>query len=182
MTNKKQVLIIIDIQNDYFDNGKMPLVGSIDAADKAASILEYFRKHQLPVIFIQHINPKGAPFFELDTEGVEIHKSLKPLVEEKIVIKNYPNSFIETNLQETLLQYNISDLVICGMMTSMCVDATTRAAKDLGYNCTVIADACAAPNLGFDGRIVDGSDVSAAFIAALGMYYATVKKADAFIA
>ena len=67
------------------------------------------------------------------------------------------------------------------MMTNMCVDATVRAAKDFGYNCTLIADACAAPDLGFDDKVVGGLDVNTAIVGALSYYYARAIKSEDFI-
>lgn len=179
MTAQQKALIIIDIQNDYFTGGNMPLVGSDEAVINAKSVLEQFRKEGLPVIHIQHISDRpGATFFVPGTQGVEIHSEVAPLSSEKVITKHFPNSFRETELQAYLKEQGISDLVICGMMTSMCVDATTRAATDFGYNCTVIGDACAAPNLEINGKVVDGENVHNAFLAALNYFYATVVNAQ----
>jgi nicotinamidase-related amidase len=65
-----------------------------------------------------------------------------------------------------------------GMMSSMCVDATARAASDLGFDVTVVHDACAAPDLEFGGVEVAGASVHAAFMAALADGYAKVVSAD----
>jgi nicotinamidase-related amidase len=138
----KEGLIIIDIQNDYFHNGTMTLVNSDIACENAKLLLDRFRSRNLPVIFIQHIaNGPSATFFLPGTKGVEIHKTVYPLENEKVIIKHFPNSFRETDLLEYLKGTEITDLVICGMMTHMCVGATTRATKDFEFNITVIGDA-----------------------------------------
>lgn len=181
MNAQQKALIIIDIQNDYFAEGKMPLVGSDEAVVNAKLVLEEFRKAGLPVIHIQHISDRpGAGFFLPNTKGAEIHADVTPLESEKVIVKHFPNSFRETELSAYLEDLGVSDLVICGMMTSMCVDATTRAAKDYGYNCTVIGDACAAPNLEIKGKAVSGENVHNAFLAALNYFYATVVNARDF--
>lgn len=181
MNAQQKALIIIDIQNDYFVGGKMPLVGSDEAVLKAKAIVEQFRKEGLPVIHIQHIAAGSeAGFFLPDTKGAEIHADVTPIKGEKLIVKHYPNSFRETELLGYLKEQGISELVICGMMTSMCVDATVRAAKDYGYNCTVIGDACAAPNLEMNGNVVSGENVHNAFLAALNYFYATVVNAKEF--
>src|SRR5438132_1066245 len=69
-------------------------------------------------------------------------------------------------------------LVVAGMMSSMCVDATVRAAVDLGFSATVIHDACAAPDLEFGGDTIPGRTVHGAFMAALSGNYATLVAAD----
>lgn len=181
-SQNNKALIIIDIQNDYFEGGAAPLVGTYEASLNAKILLDDFRKKNLPIIHIQHIaNREGATFFVPNTFGAEIHENVKPTEGETLIIKHFPNSFRETDLQAALKEKNITDLVICGMMTSMCVDATTRAAKDFGYNCTVISDACAAPNLQLKDKTVKAEDVHNAFLAALSYYYATVITTQEYI-
>lgn len=177
-----KAFILIDIQNDYFEGGAYPLVGAYQASLKAKQVLEHCRKEGIPVIHIQHLaNREGAGFFIPDTKGAEIHSNVAPINEEKIITKHFPNSFRETELQQFLQKHSITELVICGMMTSMCVDATTRAAKDLGYECTLVGDACAAPNLTLNEKTVKGEDVHTAFLAALNYFYATVLTTDQFV-
>jgi nicotinamidase-related amidase len=175
-------LILIDIQNDYFEKGTMPLVGSDKACENARLILNKFRTDKLPVIHIQHLATRpDATFFLPNTIGAEIHQSLKPLDNEKIIVKHYPNSFRETKLLDYLKSIDISDLVLCGMMTHMCVDATTRAAKDFGFNCTLIGDACATRSLEINEQAIKVEDVHNSFLAALNYFYATVKTTKLFL-
>lgn len=123
----RKALILIDIQNDYFEQGTMTLSGSEEASQQAKSVLEKFRMEGLEVIHIQHIATKPeATFFLPNTKGVEIHDNVKPLEREKVIVKHYPNSFRETDLLGYLKSKNISDLVVCGMMTHMCVEATVE--------------------------------------------------------
>jgi nicotinamidase-related amidase/tellurite resistance-related uncharacterized protein len=168
-------LIIIDIQNDYFEGGKAELVNPDEASINAKLLIEKFRNQNLLIVHIQHIaNRPNATFFIPETKGVEIHNSVKPIDSEIIIVKHFPNSFWETNLFEYLKSKNITDLVICGMQTHMCIDATTRAAKDLGFNCVVIGDACATKDLEINGSKVKAEEVQNAFLAALNYFYATV--------
>jgi len=174
----KQALLLIDIQNDYFDGGAMTLVNAYQASENAKLLLEAFRSKKLPVIHIQHIATKaGATFFLPETFGVEIHKNVRPVADEKVIVKHFPNSFRETELLDVLRENEITDLIVAGMMTHMCIDATTRAAKDLGYTCTLIGDACATRNLEINGETVKAADVHNAFLAALNITYATITTA-----
>lgn len=61
------------------------------------------------------------------TKGVEIHENVKPIEGEKVFQKSYPNSFRETSLLDYLKEKEVIEVTIIGMMTHMCVDATTRA-------------------------------------------------------
>lgn len=175
-------LIMIDIQQDYFPGGRMELVGSTEAAAAAARLLDTFRKAGWPVFHIQHISVRpNAAFFLSESPGVAIHPTVVPSAGESVITKYYPNSFRETNLLDHLKSANITQLLLCGMMTSMCVDATVRAAFDLGFECTVASDACATRDLSFDGETIPASHVHGAFLAALGSVYATVRTTDAII-
>ncbi len=182
----KTALLIIDIQNDYFPGGKNELVGSLDASQQARKLLECFRQNKSlredKVIFIQHISTRpGAAFFLPGTSGAEIYTGLQPLEGETVIQKHYPNSFRETPLLERLRQEAVSRLIICGMMTHMCVDATTRAAFDHGFDCTIAGDACATKDLQFQGQKVPAEYVHFAFLAALNGTYGNVLKADEII-
>ena len=178
----KKALLIIDIQNDYFEGGANPLVESLEASINAKALLKDFREKSLPVIHIQHFSTRaGSTFFIPNTKGVEIHENVMPISEEKVIAKNYPNSFRETDLLDYLKSNNITDLVICGMMTQMCVDATTRAAKDFGFNCVVIGDACATKDLEIQGKNVAASEVQKSFLAALNYFYSTVKNTQEYL-
>jgi nicotinamidase-related amidase len=176
-----KALIIIDIQNDYFENGAMELVGSLEASEKAKQVLSKFRNESLPIIHIQHIAAANGTFFLPNTVGQEIHRNVTPLVEEKLIVKNYPNSFRATELLDYLKAENITELVFVGMMTHMCIDATVRAAKDFEFECTLISDATATRNLDINGNTVKAADVQNAFLAGLSSFYATVKTTEEYI-
>jgi len=166
----KQALIIIDVQNDYFKNGKMELVQPDQALEKIKQLEQYFSEKNLPIIYVQHISPPQASFFQENTDGVSLHSELNAGSDSLIVIKHYPNSFLETNLDEVLKAHQIEQLVITGMMTHICIDSGTRAAKELGYEPILIADATATHDLTFNGKIVKAEDVQNAFLAALSMF------------
>ena len=168
-------LIIVDIQNDYFPGGARELVGSLEACQQARVLLDHFRQSRQPRFFIQHVAARpGATSFILGTPGVEIHPSLRPQDTEAFIQKHYPNSFRDTPLLEQLAELGVQRLVICGMMTHMCVEATTRAAFDFGFECLVASDACATRDLSFAGQTIPAASVHAAFLAGLQGTYAQV--------
>lgn len=171
----KTALILIDIQNDYFPGGKMEVEGSVEASLKAGRLLSHFRREGLPLVHIQHISIRpGATFFLPESEGVRIHGSVAPLENEALFQKNFPNSFRDTPLLDHLRAEEINRLVISGMMTHMCVDATTRAAFDLGFECMIAEDACATRTLVHKGRSVPAEHVHLSFLAALNAVYGKV--------
>jgi nicotinamidase-related amidase len=171
----KNCLILVDIQNDYFHGGCMELVGIKEAAANAQLLLRDFRKQNLPVVHIQHISARpDATFLLPETEGAKIHAMVAPQEGEVVVVKHFPNSFRYTSLLEILKKQETYDLIICGAMSHMCIDSTTRAAFDNGFTCTVAEDACATRDLVFKGKTIKAADVHASFMAALSVPYAKV--------
>jgi nicotinamidase-related amidase len=178
----KPALILIDIQNDYFPGGAMELAGMTQAAAKARELLAACRQARRPIFHVQHIAlGPGATFFRPETPGVEIHASVRPLAGEPVIQKHFPNAFRDTNLLETLKTAGVEELIICGAMSHMCIDASTRAAFDLGFSCTLIHDACATRDLVFQGLTIPAAQVHGAFMAALGMRYARIMSLKDFL-
>lgn len=177
-----KALLLIDIQNDYFKKGKCELVDSLQAALNSKILLDKFRQKNLPIIYIQHISTKkDATFFLPNSFGVQIHESLKPLDNELVITKNFPNSFRNTTLKENLEKLNVQELVICGMMTHMCVDSTIRAAFDMGYKCSVAYDGCATKDLKINNKIIKAKEVHNSFMASFEYIFAKVLKVEEII-
>src|SRR5512145_2987497 len=181
----KTALLVIDIQKDYFPGGKYPLVNPEEAAKKAYQLLQCFREHSGHHVHIQHISLKpDATFFIKGDSGSDIHDSVAHFENEPIVYKHYPNSFRETILLAMLKGWGIERVVICGMMTHMCVDATARAAGDLGFQVIVAEDACATRDLKYGDTTIPAEHVHKAFLAALKSYGRVMKSEEilAFLA
>ncbi len=181
----RTALIIIDIQKDYFPGGKYPLVNPLEAAKKAYMLLQCFREHDGHHVHIQHISRKpDATFFISGDRGTDIHNSVAHFEGEPIVYKHDPNAFLNTNLLDLLKGWEVERVVICGMMTHMCVDATARAASDLGFQVIVAEDACATRDLTFGDTTIPAEHVHKAFLAALKSYGKVMKSEEilAFLA
>ena len=178
----KTALVIVDLQNDYFPGGKWPLSNTDAAADNAARILAAFRAKGDPVIHVRH-ESKGADasFFVPGSTGAEINAKVKNQGSEPVVTKNQINAFLNTDLKAILDKGGVTDVVIVGAMSHMCVDAASRAAADFGYKVTVIHDACATHDQKFNGIKVPAAQAHAAFMAGLAFGYANVTSAEAFL-
>ncbi len=158
--SKKTALLIIDIQNFYFAGGVLELTDPIPASLNAQKLLFSFRQSEQLIVHIKH--GSGA--------RSEIHENVVPLAAEKIIVKNEVNSFLKTDLLDYLNKNEITNLIICGMQTHMCVEAATRAAADYGFECTVIHDACATRSLSFNRKTVKAKDVHTSTLATLKSY------------
>lgn len=163
-------LILIDIQEFYFPGGAAELVAPEAAAIQAQKVLEYFRANDGLVVHVRHDFEPGG----------NIHNLVKPVDGEKVFTKKEVNAFLGTGLKDYLDEHAINKVVLAGMQTHMCLEGGTRAAHDLGFQCTVIGDACATRDLKFGDTTVSANDVHASTLATLKSY-ATVTNADAFL-
>jgi nicotinamidase-related amidase len=173
-------LVVIDIQNEYFPGGALTLPSAEEAASRAAEAIEAARAAGLEVVHIRHEEPASDEWVVPGSRGAATHAAVTPADGETVIVKHYPNSFLGTDLADRLSALGASRVAFCGMMTSMCVDSTVRAAADLGLDPVLLDDACAAPDLEHRGRRVPSEEVHAAFCAALSDEIATVLDASDF--
>jgi len=153
-------LVLVDIQEFYFPGGAMALVDPEPASARAGELLAAFRGHGDLVVHVRH--QAGA--------GMEIHADVAPLTGEVVITKEQVNSFRDTDLLDVLRDHGVTDLVLVGMQTHMCLEAATRAAADLGFRCVVVGDACATRDLTHGETVVPAADVQAATLATLAAY------------
>jgi nicotinamidase-related amidase len=167
----RTALVIIDIQEFYFPGGAMPLVEADLAARRAGRVLQEFRKAGDLVVHVGHQAAQGAAF----------HSEVSPEPGEQIFMKNEVNAFLDTGLGAFLQKEKVTDLVLVGMQTHMCLEGAVRAASDLGFDCVVVQDACATRDLKYGNRVVAAADVHLSTLTTLRSY-AKVLDLDAWLA
>ncbi|MEN4451317.1 cysteine hydrolase family protein [Mycobacterium sp. SM3041] len=166
-------LVLIDCQNTY-TQGVMELEGVQDALDETAALLDRARTAGIPVIHIQHDDGPGS-LYDIVGESGAIVDRVAPRGDEPVIVKQFPNSFVQTDLDERLKALGASNLVLAGFMTHMCVNSTARGAFSLGYAPTVVAAATATRTLaGPDGQAVPAAALQAASLAGLADLVAVV--------
>ncbi len=172
-------LVVIDAQREYVD-GALPLPGVVPALERIAALLAAARKAGAPVVHVQHRGRPGG-LFDPEKPAFEIAAQAAPRDGEEVVGKGLPNGFAGTRLKDVLDATGRKRLVLAGFMTHMCVSSTARAALDLGYQTTVVADACATRDLPRPGGgTIAAADLHAAELAALADRFAIVCDAAAF--
>lgn len=143
---QQQALIIIDPQNDYFDGGRYPLANTQPLLGKLLQLIDTAHQAGWPVVFVQHIVPKGpqpGPFFNEGSDGAAIHPQLLAAAPKATVItKHFADSFDDTDLQQQLQNLGVTGLLLCGMMTQNCVTHTALSPQAQNYQVKVIGDAC----------------------------------------
>jgi nicotinamidase-related amidase len=168
----ESTLILIDCQNTYV-HGVMELDGVAAALDQAAELLERARSAGIPIIHFKHDGGEGSPY-DVRAEIGEIVDRVAPRGGETVMVKEFPNCFVQTDLDGRLKAASAQNLVLAGFMTHMCVNSTARGAFNLGYSPTVVASATATRALPGTPDIVSSEALQAASLAALGDLFAIV--------
>ena len=141
-----KALLLIDLQNDYFPGGNFPLWNTEPTLRNIEQAIETAKAKGIAIIHIQHIaNPEMgiAPFFNQETDGSKIHpRILEAAPDAPIVVKEFADSFVNTNLEETLSGLGVTELLVCGMMTQNCVTHTAISKSAEKYKVSILSDCC----------------------------------------
>jgi nicotinamidase-related amidase len=165
-------LIMIDCQNTY-TRGVMALDGVQDALDEAAKLLERARSAGIPIVHIEHDDGDGS-LYDIRAEIGQIVDRVAPQGDETVIVKNVPNSFVQTDLDDRLKAAGARNLLLAGFMTHMCVNSTARGAFNLGYAPTVVASATATRALPGPTGVVPSGALQAASLAAISDLFGIV--------
>ena len=165
----RTALLVIDMLMGNFDR-PTPVFGHDILVSKIARMIAAARSAGAPVVYVQHCGPEGAED-EPGTPGWQIHPSVAPIEGDVIVQKRYPDSFQHTSLQSELQSRQIQHVVLAGIQTEYCVDATCRRAYSLGYQVTLVRDAHST----WDSRHLKASQIIEHHNAVLGGWFAKLK-------
>ena len=178
---REAALVLIDCQNTYRE-GTMQLAGVEDALAEAARLLERARSAGIPIFHIQHDDGPGSPY-DVTARIGRISDEVAPKAGEPVITKHFPNSFIQTDLEQHLRGAGVSNVILAGFMTHMCVNSTARGAFNLGFQPTVVAAATATRDLpGGDGDVVSAAALQAASLAALRDLFAVIVRTSSQLA
>jgi len=170
---KDSVLVMVDCQNTY-RTGMMQLTNVEPAILEAQKLLRLARELKVPIIHIQHDAGPGSPY-DITTEIGAISPEVAPQSGEDVIVKHFPNSFIETTLETKLRSLRVEDVVLAGFMTHMCINSTARGAFNLGFKPTVVATACATRSLSTaGGKVIDAQTMHDSALAAIRDLFAVV--------
>lgn len=127
----KPVLLIIDVQEAFFDINPETTQSLNDAILYINATIELFRKKNLPIICIQHIDEDDN--LVPGEEGFEIPDHLDIQPTDLRIHKTYGNSFRKTPLEEKLREMDIDTVIITGFCAEYCVLSTYHGAEDCDF-------------------------------------------------
>lgn len=175
-------LLIIDMQQGM----NQPTLGprnNPDAEVQIQHLLNAWRQAGRPVVHVRHISRTPGSVFWPGQPGCEFQPALNPLPHEHVVEKNVPDAFTATGLERWLHARSIRQLVIVGVITNNSVEATARSGGNLGFDVTVVADACYTfDQTDLSGRLWPAADVHALSLSNLAMDYASIGYTEALLA
>ncbi|AQQ69247.1 hypothetical protein Mag101_17610 [Microbulbifer agarilyticus] len=173
-TSTNPALLIIDVQQaiDYFDTGSR---NNPDAELRMAELLDRWRQQNKPVVHIRHSSKSSDSPYHADSPFFDFKMEVAPMAGEKVVSKSENCAFIDPQLDAYLKREQVTELVICGVLTNNSVDATVRVAAGLGYRIYLPQDATAAfPLQALNGKQFSAEDVHWIFLSNLHDEYANV--------
>lgn len=182
LTAKKTALIVVDFQYEYFD-GKMKIPDGMKALKEARKLVDFAHKTSMTVVFVRHEGPADGPLFAKGSHYADFHKDLSPANGDIVITKATPSSFVGTDLDAQLKKSGISDLIVTGLMTHMCVSSTARDAVPLGYQVIIPEDATATRDLAtWDGKVINYTELQRAALAGVADVFAEIKTTQQVLA
>ena len=138
----KRALIVIDVQNEYFEGGALPITYPPQSFEHIKTAIEKAQEEGVMTVFVQHTSLKeNAGAFVRGSHMWEFHDEIKKMTPDLYIEKNHASSFVGTDLNYRLRALGIDTVTIIGYMTQNCCDATARDASQLGYNVEFLSDA-----------------------------------------
>lgn len=148
----KKALLVVDMLNDFVDErGALPVPKAKNIILPIKNLIDYFRSHKRPVIYVCDNHLEDDPEFEVwgrhavrGSSGANVIDELKPLPSDPIIYKRRFSGFFGTELDLLLREKEIKKLIITGVLTNICVLYTASDAYQLGYKVIVPKDCVAA--------------------------------------
>lgn len=183
MTAPRRALVVIDVQNEYFDG---PLEVQHPPREQSlaqvVAAMAVAAEHGLPVVVVQHAFPEGAPVFAVGSAGHELHPDVAARVDgsTKRVSKSRASVFAGTDVGAWLAEHAVERIVLVGYMTNNCVIGTAAAAADLGLGVEVLSDATGAIALANEAGTASAQQVHETLMVLLNSNFAAVATTQAW--
>ncbi|GAB7006466.1 cysteine hydrolase family protein [Nocardioides sp. AN3] len=183
MSKPRRALIVVDVQQEYFDG--ILLIQAPSREQSLANILvalEVAERHDMPVVAVQHQLPEGAPVFAVGSHSWSLHpeieRRLKPSW--KRVTKEKSSVFAGTDVAAWLAEQDVDTITIVGFMTNNCDIATAMGAEELGLAAEILSDASGAIHLANEAGKVSADELHQTLLVLLHSNFAAVASTKAW--
>ncbi|RZU31804.1 isochorismatase family protein [Blastococcus saxobsidens] len=177
MSAPRRALVVIDVQNDYFDGPlEIRYPPREDSLARIGSAMDVAAEHGLPVVVVRHELPEGAPVFAAGSAGQALHPDVEKRTTDahKRVTKSRASVFAGTDVASWLADKQVDCITLVGYMTNNCVIGTAAAAEDLGIAVEVLSDATGAIDIVNDAGSASARQVHETLMALLNSNFAAV--------
>lgn len=174
-----RALLVIDVQNDYF-SGVHEITHPAGSFEGIQRTMDVAHDHGIPIVLIQQSFLPPVPIFCQGTPGWEIPTEVISRPHDVVIEKPLPGSFTDTNLEAWLREREIDTVVICGYMTQMCCDTTSRQAVHLGFSVEFLSDATGTHAFSNDAGSVTAEELHRAALVVQGSRFAKVMTVEAW--
>ena len=141
MTSK--ALILVDFEKEWTDKSSDYFVGDVsELIEKTNKLIDFCRKNNYKIIFTTHIEKDSDEAFAENSENVEIIDEIHKKNSDVLIMKNKISPFFKTDLDKHL--EGKDEIVICGILTNLCVRSLAQDAYDRDFKITIIKDCCRA--------------------------------------
>ncbi|MDO5507739.1 MAG: isochorismatase family protein [Corynebacterium casei] len=177
MADNRRAVVVIDVQNEYFDG---PLAIQYpprdEALNKILQVIDTAQEQGMPVAFIQHSMDDDAPVFNPTTEGFAFHKDVASRQKDDShhVIKKFGSVYADTDVEQWLRDNNVDTVTLVGFMTNNCIIASAVEGEQRGFVTEVLSDATGAINLSNTAGTADAKSVHSTMMALLNSNFAAV--------
>lgn len=137
-----RALLVIDIQNDYFSGGALPLWQPEETEARIVSAIGRASAGGDRIILVRHVSTAPTGPFVAESAGADIRQAILDAAgNAPVVTKRYADAFQETDLADHLA--GVSELLVVGMQNCVVFTALSRATD--GLRVRVVSDLCTAP-------------------------------------
>ncbi|GAA2007895.1 cysteine hydrolase family protein [Microbacterium ulmi] len=137
-----RALIVIDMQRGFDDLEHWGPTANPDCEANVGALVSSWERAGEPIVVVRHDSPSPSSPLHAGAPGnalVEVVAAVEPAL---FVTKSVNSAFYgDPDLHAWLQREGVSELVVCGIQTNMCVETTARMAGNLGYDVTVVLDA-----------------------------------------
>ena len=181
MTEIRQALLVIDVQNEYF-TGRLPVTYPEGSFGNILKAMDHAARANIPVAIIQHTAPsKDSPTFRKGSDEWKLHPEVEKRKRDILIEKNLPGSFTGTELEKWLREQDIERVAICGYMTQMCCDTTARQAFHLGFQVDFLSDATGTLSVQNSAGSISASDLHQAVLVTMAAKFVRVVGTEEWI-
>lgn len=173
-TDRRRALLVIDVQNEYFAGGALPVTYPQGTLPHILDAMEAATASGVPVVVIRHTEPPGGGAFEQGTNGWQLRPEIQERQHDLLVDKRLPGSFTDTDLETFLREREVDTVAVTGYMSQMCCDTTARQASHLGLKVEFLSDATGTLDIENEAGRIDGESLHNAILVTQQSGFASV--------